>query len=136
MERLTNSLLASVLVLGFYVYVQTFAGTIEGRYSPVVVGVSINRVEPVGDTKSRIWGEFQKVRNCEFVGLEFYLGTPANSARVDLDIEEASKQRGEGFEDFGPWLVQLDPEQLSGRAFAIVRHKCHPFWITETGFYP
>lgn len=135
-ERIFNTLAIVAITLSLYVYGQSFGGKIEGRYFPVVIGVDVNRVEAVGDTKARIWGEFQKVRECAFVGLAFYLGTPGNAARVDLDLEEASKQRAAGFEDFGPWLVQLDPEQLRGRAFAVVQHRCHPFWITETVFYP
>lgn len=135
LERAVDFLLALACSLGVLILLHQFAGRICGAYFPVTKDVKITRVEPVGDTRSRIWGEMTIIRDCDFIGVDFFLGSLNNSARVDLDIEERAKKRGLGVHSFGPWVVQLDAEQLNGRAFAIATHDCNPFWQTETVFY-
>lgn len=120
----------------FLFFMQGIGGQIEGRLFPVVDGTTIAISEPVGETRTRIWGEFDKLRDCQYEGLEFRLGTPGSSIHVDFTFEEGAKHRAPGRETFGPWLVHLTEDQLTNRAFSIVYHRCHPFWLTETRFYP
>lgn len=118
-----------------YMIGSAYLPLIEGRLFPVVVGVQITQTEAAGPISTRIWGEFEKVRDCTFLGIEFYLGDIDRSARAQLMLEEGSKVRGNGFEDWGPWVVQLTESQLAENSYAIVRHRCHPFWETVTRFY-
>jgi len=149
MQGLFNSLLLAAFTLGMFIWTNLYAGFIEGRYWPVVTEVTIGKRDPVGDTRTRIWGSFLKIRDCDYIDIQFYLGSPQNAARVDRILEEGSKKRPAGYEDFGPWLVQLDSEQFEGRSFSVVYHRCyfarieigetvisipHP-WITETRFH-
>lgn len=121
----------SVVVLA-----NTYGGAIEGRFYPVISKAEIDRVEEVNSVSSRIWGRFDRLRDCSFQGLHFFLGEPGSSARVDLVFEEPAQVREPGSAEFGPWRVQLTHDQIENRAYAIAYHRCHPFWITETRFYP
>ena len=103
MERLFNSLVVVAMFLAAYILVEAYAGRFEGQAYLVVTQVSLTDIQPVGDTRSRIRGEFHKARgSCEFDDIQFYLGTPWNGVRVDRVIEEGSKVRGGGWEEFGP----------------------------------
>ena len=136
MERLFNSLVVVAMFLAAYILTEVYAGRFEGQAYPVVTQVTFTKIDPVGDTRSRIYGSFYKERgSCDFDDIQFYLGQPWQGVRVDRVLEEGAKERGGGYEDFGPWLVQLDAEQFAGRSYAVVEHRCHPFWLTKTIFY-
>ena len=116
--------------------VATFGGRVEGYFFPVTSQVSIIQTEVINPVQTRFWGELKRERQCAFESLEWRLGELGSSSRADLVFEEGAKVRGSGLEEFGPWVVQLTPDQLLNRSFAVVRHRCHPFWITVTIFYP
>ena len=113
----------------------SIGGVIEGKFYPVVKPADIQRVEPAGDVSTRIWGRAVRLRNCSFQRLEWRLGTEAAFSVVDLDFEESSKVRNSGRFQFGPWRLHLTPDQLSERSYAIVFHRCHRLWLTQTRFY-
>ena len=115
--------------------VNAVGGQIEGRLWPVTTPGTLTHVVPVGETRSRIWGASERLRECAFDHIVWYWGIPFKHARADLILEEATKVRGDGAFTFGPWLVQLTPTQLTERSYAIVYHRCHLFWLTETRFF-
>lgn len=127
-------------IIGLMVFagllVREVGGEIEGRWFPVTQNTVISQIDPVMGTRSRIWGSFEIIRDCEFRGLEFYLTNGSKSVLVDLDFEEPSRVRGPGHVGFGPWLVHLTQDQLENRSYAVAYHRCHPLWLTETRFYP
>ena len=130
-----RSVFFAAMFTGLYILASTYGGRIEGRLFPVVVDVTIDRTEAVDSISSRLWGRFRKVRECNFVEIEFFLGSPNKSAAVSVTLEEGSKLRGNGIEEWGPWVVQLTGAQLQGIFYAVVTHDCHPFWKTKTIFY-
>ena len=135
-ESTLRGLFLLIAIMGLFVLSYLYAGKIEGHYFPVVTQVEVTSIEAVGDTRSRISGVFFKNRGyCDYRDVQFFLGSPKNNARADRVLEEGTKVRQGGWEDFGPWVVQLDMEQLSKRSFAVATHQCHPFWKTETIFY-
>ena len=124
------ALVALTLVLG-----DAWGGRIEGHFWPVVRPGVISAHSPVGETRTRFWGHASRLRNCSFDHIVWFLGDPVDQARADLAFEEGTKVRGDGAFTFGPWVVQLTPDQLFHRSYAIVYHRCHPLWLTETRFY-
>lgn len=124
---------AFVLVTGLFLL--TIGGRVEGFLFPVATMAQIEEYERVGETWTRIWGQSDRLRHCSFDHLVWYLGNVGEDARADLIFEEGTKVRGGGRFSFGPWIVQLTPSQLFERSYAIVYHRCHPFWLTETRFY-
>jgi len=131
----TSTILASILV-GLLWLGSVYGGRIEGQFFPVVSGTHITRAQVTDQFSTRIWGRAMKERKCSFDRIEWYIGTPDAYAFVDLHIEEASKARVGGGFGFGPWSIKLTPEEIRTRSFATVFHRCHPFWVTETRFYP
>ena len=130
-----RNLLVIALALSVVVFLKTVGGRVEGVFWPVVSLGQIDRIETVGETRVRFWGHATRLRTCSFERLDWYLGEPSAHSRADLVFEEGTKVRASGEFEFGAWVVQLTPEQLYDRSYAIVYHRCHIFWLTETLFY-
>lgn len=135
---LVNNLLKAGALALVALFLGTIGGSIEGRFAPAVTDVEVSRIDPVGETHSRIWGSMRIVRaGCDFAGLEWFLLGTSRRVLADLVFEEGAKERGNGVQDFGPWLVQLTPDQLQNRSVAVAYHDCPwRWWRTETTFYP
>lgn len=129
------AIFAAVLVLGWG-WIGEWLGRVEGWKNPVVSGVELTSVEPYGDYSSKIDGEFNIVRDCDFRRIKWYIGTERNHTDVAHEFIEGSKKRTEGEHSFGPWLVSVSPEELSRNVFADVYHDCHFIFETITRFYP
>lgn len=128
-------MIAALAVLS-WIFIQVNAGRIEGRFYPVTEDTVIDRIELASDVRSRIWGTSRRVRDCAFEGLQWYLGDPRSNARVAVTFEEGAKVRPTGEMTFGPWVLHMTPQQVQRNSYAVVLHRCHPLWITETRFYP
>lgn len=128
--------IAVLLVLG--VFLNEAAGVIEGRFFPVVKDVRVTRIDAAENGRSRIWGQFNLTRaGCDFHDVEWELVGAKRSVLASVEFEEGAKERGDGLQEFGSWLVQLTPDQLKERSRAIVYHECPwRWWRTETHFYP
>ena len=111
-----------------------FAGGVEGRFFPVANNAAISNMEPLPGGSTRMWGTFEKHRDCAFVRLEWWIGDPKTGARVPVIFEERAKDRSEGVAEFGPWSLRMSPHEiLNSTAFVV--HSCHPFWDTVTLFH-
>lgn len=127
-------------LLGMVVWptIATVGPRLEGTFYPVVVRTQITRVEETADgLASDLWGRARKLRDCTFMGLEWYYTTSdGRSTLVPMDVRESSKVREPGWMSFGPWRVTLSREQVRENSYALVKHRCHPIWLTETHFWP
>lgn len=130
-----KSMFFGALAVALTVFTQSFGGAVEGAVNPVVDDVEISKMSPVDAISTRIWGSFEKLRQCDFLDIEFFLGVPGGASKALVVFEEGAKVRGDGREEFGPWIVQLTPEQIESNSFALVHHRCHFGWITETRFF-
>lgn len=105
---------------------------IEARFFPVVTMANIESVEKVADGVA-FYVSFDKLRQCEFLGVTWYLG----AERVGIEFEPGHnlypKSRPVGDQYAGPWLVR-NVTSLEGTRAATV-HSCHPLWETVTPFY-
>lgn len=127
-------------------------GTVEGRFFPVAVDTQLHLVGPDANGFTRVDGTSEKLRpGCKFDHIEWYLGAPEDSTRADFDLLEPPKNRKGGPFSFGPWMVQLTPEQIVERSYAMVFHRCHDLtlvpdtkdrkgitvhlWLTESIFW-
>lgn len=124
----------AMTLLGVMVTVSTYTlgPLVEGRYLPVTESFSITRMEPVSPTSTRVWGSFHRLRGCGYEDLTWYLGTlEARSAAPPVDFESGTTVREEGWEGFGPWVVQIPMSQIPN-SYLSVEHDCHPLWNTRT----
>lgn len=131
MSKILIAALAGLMLM----FVHAFGGVVEGRLFPVTSNPEISKIEDQGEGWTRVWGVAERLRGCSFHRLEWRLGNDDAFAVVDLVFEEGSKVRGDGTFSFGPWLLHLTPDQMQTRSYAIVFHRCHPFWLTQTRFY-
>lgn len=110
---------------------------LEGRALPVVSDAVIERYEPDGEVWSLVYGKAKKLRDCKFIRLDWSYGFESGrSVIVPVTFLESPKARGGGWFEFGPWRVELDPEKIDSKSFAYTVHRCHPFWLTESKFWP
>lgn len=133
----------ALIVVSLWNIVLTVMPSVEGRHLPVVSDFTINEIKPQNEVYSYFWGDFEKLRECEFKRLEWFLVVSDNRVALDFEFAEASKVRPEGEHGFGPWRIQATPEQLEGRVVGYAYHRCHDrltfgfqwLWETETLFY-
>lgn len=109
---------------------------IEGRLLPVVTSAHVTTVSPTKEYGwVEIYGELDKLRDCSFVDLEFMYETALGKAvTVQHRFAEPSAVRPAGNFNFGPWLIQVTPDQLRSEAnvYAYAVHDCHGLYHTKT----
>lgn len=120
------------------IFVQSFAGGIEGRFFPVVAPVVLSdpRPDDPSITRYRWTGEVQKIRDCEFVRIEWNLGLrAANHVAVPFEFRSSPKVRGPGAFSVD-MLISLEPRRVVDNSHADALHRC-PFrpWLTRTPFH-
>lgn len=125
-----------------------FGPSIETRFFPVMGSpdnLQLKYVFPESLTTSLIEGKTTRNRNCDFRGLNWYIGTRGGrAAAVTVEFREGAKIRNAGVMEFGPWLVYATPAQLELNSYADALHQCYvsifgwriPYpWISQSPFY-
>jgi len=131
-----NAILAKVLIILMIIAaVLPTLPYIEGRLLPVVTDVNIDVYQDNGDGWSVLKGSFKKIRNCNFNRLEWRYGDNQSNVPVALVFPETVLRKTNKY-IFDGWKLQLIPENVKNKSFAVVYHNCHPLWPTITRFYP
>lgn len=139
-------------VLLFFLYGASFmfaittilliAPYIETKHWPVVSKMQIDRMVSLDYNKTEVYASFEKLRSCDYVGIAWYYGNrktgftraPLELMRSSSDV--SSPNRPLGRQSSGPWIVSIPMEEISKNSFVELYHKCTPFWLTRTEFYP
>jgi hypothetical protein len=121
---------AGVVVVALFL--KSVGGKVEGRLFPVLGRSDLAFEVSPGSGWSRIGGTAARLRDCDFVRAEWRHGTREAYRVVDLVFEEGGAMQSNGHAEFGPWLVHLRPAQLRDQSSAVVYHRCHPLWLTES----
>ena len=115
---------------------------IETHYHPAVSKLTIIEMKDDGHGRTLMRTEFTKLRDCEFVGIAWFRGSPDGTfERVPVVLirepgDNSSPNRPLGRQRSGPWEIGMLPDEIRGNSFAKLWHRCHIFWLTETDFYP
>jgi hypothetical protein len=115
---------------------------LETRFFPVVSKLEILSIKPTEDGRTEIKAAFRKIRECEYVGISWFVGKrPDDFQRVSLVLmreanDTSSPDRPLGYQRAGPWIIGIPIEDVRNNSFARLTHRCHPFWTTTTEFYP
>jgi hypothetical protein len=135
------TLLYSIFTVFLFVLMLTIGSKYEGYWFPVVNNFQIHKLEAHGD-KTWVWSSFDKVRNCEYVGISWYYKFPTPGlitiARRTLDIDpndaqqEQDPNRPEGEHIVGPWEINMTIEEVRNHTLLSTTHRCHPFYITRS----
>lgn len=107
----------------------------EGSLFKVIDNFSISKIQTL-DNGILVYGNFDKIRNCEFNELRAFL-TNKNGFTEELEtsLQDAGTVREVGNHDFGPWFVQSSIGDFKNVTLTAT-HTCHPFWQTTTRLLP
>lgn len=115
---------------------------LETRWNPVLDKLQIQSVTPISDKESELFVAFRKRRDCEYVGMAWFRDDGQNGLdRVALvqmrpPGDVTPPNRPLGLQRAGPWHVAIPADQIRTKSVVEVLHRCHPFWMTRTRFYP
>jgi hypothetical protein len=144
-QRLKQATINTAFILALLAALIPGAGYLqvaEGRLYPVVVDVELVYAGPYGDgDETEIILTFDKVRECHpFLGMDWYIDTARGYEKVlhryvrsYTNDQDSSRPTGVNVSE--PWIISVPYEDF-GRTFAEVQHRCHPYWITVTQFWP
>ena len=123
----------------FAILVAQNAGVIEGRIHPVMGPLEIHSPQPFPppDYRTKWQGSAEKLRDCRFVRLEWFLG-PRGDNRVMIPVEFTDKPevRGQGILTWAGIVTGLEADRVRSNSHADVIHKCpNRPWETRTPFY-
>jgi hypothetical protein len=116
---------------------------IETRFFPVVGKLSILSHTTDPETgATTIMAAFTKLRSCEYVGISWTHVLPdGKQERVPIVLgrregDTSSPNRPVGSTSAGPWTLPLSWDEIQDHSFALLYHKCAPFWTSTTQFFP
>ena len=121
------------------VFVYELGGEVEGRIWPVMGQLELSEPEayPPPSYRTRWKGRATKLRNCNFVRLEWYLG-PRHGRHVEVEVEftDPPEIRMAGELHWDGIVISLVPEATLRNSHADVLHRCpgRP-WLTRTPFF-
>lgn len=102
---------------------QDITGTIDGTLFPVVKNFEISAIELVPNG-IEILGEFDKVRNCEYLHLDAYIADGTVTSKIAIDFRDQETVRLPGDHTFGPWFLKINPDQLQ-TVDIYAHHNCY-----------
>lgn len=136
-KTLAGTITALAMLLTFF----TIGPALETWAWPAVSKVSFDSItEQDGETVLHV--RFNKLRNCEYIGIGWFRGSKATSfVKVPIELrrpvgDNSSPNRPLGAQRTGPWIVSMSMDQLMTNSFAQLYHRCHPLWLTTTDFFP
>lgn len=123
--------LCIILVVNIFI----FGPSLDGYYFPVVDETQIIKIEEQPDHTTIFSGKSIKNRRCDFIRIAWYKSDGRIMVPVNLEFIERPKLRYPGIFTFGPWKVNLTFNEVVNYSSAIVYHKCHFLWETQTQFW-
>ena len=105
---------------------------LDGWMFPVVkdFNVQVVRREP---TRVVFSGTMNKTRACEFLGVTATSGKDFSlGVSFDDDITRKTSTRPTGVQEWGPWHIDIAPEDNVNYIELIAMHNCRPFGMVHT----
>lgn len=113
-------------------------GDIEGRYFPVTTQIALTAPEvmPPPEWRTRWHGTATKLRECDPVQLEWFLG-PRGGRRVMVTavFQDPPEVRDMGELEWDAVVISLDEQAVLTNSHADMLHDCGWPWLTRTAFY-
>ncbi len=113
----------------------------ETSFAPVITDYRMTRVAATAEAVT-FTAELRKARDCEFVAFDMLVGDPWDSAKPRERLEKRFDEHDSGSESLepgrqriGPFTIRRPRTGAGPVAFLRVRHRCHPFWVTEGVYY-
>lgn len=134
-KLLSNPFLAILLMIISIPVVFPLMAKVEGYFYPVVSYLEIVEEAPESGRDAVVFTvRFNKVRKCDFLGINWYLGNERLRLEFSPQADLTPPTRLPGEQGAGPWRL-IGTKRLQGTR-AVVLHRCHPLWTTYTNLYP
>ena len=123
-------------------FVSMIGPHLETRFLPVVSKLTITELKADENGQAIVDAMFTKLRQCEFIGIAWYRGrADGEFERVPVILlrregDTSSPNRPVGTQRAGPWIIGMPAAEIRNNSFAQLIHRCHPFWVSTTEFYP
>ena len=133
---------AAVIFCATLATVWTVGPAVETRFWPAVSKLTIIAMHENDEGMAVLDAQFNKFRDCEYLGIAWFLRQDDGSfERVPVILQRregdtSSPNRPTGTQRAGPWIIGMSTADLTSRSFARLSHRCNPFWVTTTDFYP
>lgn len=139
-NRLANVMLTCSAALLAATATVMLGPTLETKLFPVYSKFEIVELAAEPEVKTRVVFSYVKLRSCEPVGVNWFMGEPGAAYRqvemLSLNPPKVGNSRPVGFNLTVPYLIDVTPDVLQSRAFANIYSNCHPFWTTQSNIYP
>ena len=126
--KLRHELIAWTIIAA--AVVPFFLAKIEPSLRPIITPLQVESVEPY-EGGSRIVGGAERLRDCSFVDLHWYLGREGEqSAAVSVSFLDKPQIREAGKTHWDGIVVNLSPSQIVNNSHAAVEYDCRPWGPT------
>lgn len=109
---------------------------LETRLMPVAVNYQLH-IEEAHHDGVVIRGEFDKVRSCDLIEIQWWLEEDGAQVRVETDrLDHKAFPRGHHNGSYH--RIEMTEEQILNKAHGVSLHRCYswlPNWVTTTRFY-
>lgn len=131
-----NILFGVMMVMASYPFLALLGPVIEEKIAPVVVDTRLINLTTSPNGTTMLYGTSVKKRDCIFDHIEWFQVEGSRAVRTDVAFGHGpSIVRKPGVFSFGPWTIRMQPNLISS-SYAIVYHRCHMFWLSQSRFYP
>lgn len=140
MGKVFHGLWTAVFIVAAFPFVVTIGAKYEGKWFPVVSKLEILRVIPDGEDHSLVYVRFNKIRDCEYIGVSWfsveagYLDRRAIVLKPDTD--ESDSNRPTGVQVSGPWRIAMPADEVRSQSLVMLTHQCNPLYVTRTQIFP
>ena len=134
-SRKFAAFLAVLATLIAFPVVLSTAGTIETLYFPVINSFTIDNSLVTGDNATVIEGTLDRNRNCKFIAVGWFLRKGDVDVAIPIERVPRSPNRPIGTYRFGPWKLFASRQEIEDNGYAVVYHRCHPLYVTESYIY-
>ena len=140
-SRIVKTLSSFAMFVCLSLLLLQFAPMIESHWFPVAEKLQITSMTPTKDgTGTVLQVSFNKLRDCEYLGIAWYLkgdnGSVTRVAVITARPDSGSPNRPLGQVTTGPWTVDMPMVRLLSSSYAVLFHNCHTLWTTKTDFWP
>lgn len=137
-----NGRIWTAVIALLWVFIGAFAsfpeelGNFEGRLMPVVRDLRIVEISDTPDGPTVIRAEAHKARRCAFRQVSWGLvGKDGLETAVGVVNSEIQRLNDVGPIRTGPWHIYAPRAEILARGYAVMIHRCHPFFLTRTPVY-
>jgi len=138
-----KSMAAAIMFFSTIVLSLTVAPWLETRFYPPVGKITITSMADNGDGTTTLYVEFDKFRDCEYIGMAWFRGTYGTEfQRVSMSVVPLAVNgtsiptRPIGHHRAGPWIIGVPIDEIMNNSSAQIFHRCNPLWMTTSEFHP